>query len=171
MKKPIMIWVLVAILISSIVYSGFATHNWLEGERIRNQTLNDVVNFSNDHLVELTDMGSVIEYWIEPGTADELVMGGALGYVSSARTLYYSSGMLRDLTDDKKYQSFETAMDNLQAFFTQVNNRSDRKEILATYLDVLKQMDEILKRSLPIDKLTLADAVELSGLSGNLAWA
>jgi hypothetical protein len=169
MKKSILI--VIAILIAVVAYSSFATHNWVEGERIRNQTLNDVVNFSNDHLMELTDMGPVIEYWIEPGTADELVMGGASGYVSSARTLYYSSGMLRDLTDDKKYQFFETAMNNLQAFFIKVNNRSDRKEILATYLDVLKQMDERLKRSLPIDKLTLADAVELFGLSGNLAYA
>jgi len=168
MKKPITKQVIAVILILFIAYSGFATYNWLEGEKIRNYALSDVVYFADDSLVELTDMGSVAEYWIQPDTADELVMGGALGYWRHARTLYYSSGMLRTLTNDERYRLFGMAMNNLQAFFTELNNRSDRKEILTTNLDVLKQMDDILEEILTINNLTLADAEKLLELSGNL---
>jgi hypothetical protein len=168
MKNPVTKWVIVVILVLVMGYSGFATYNWLEREKMRNYALSDVVYFADDSVVELTDMGSVAEYWIEPDTTDELVMGGALGYWRDARTLRYASGMLRDLTNDEKYRLFETAMHNLEGFFVEVNNRSDRKEILTTNLDVLSQMGDILEETLPIDNLTLVDAENLLELAGNL---
>ena len=76
--------------------------------------------------------------------------------------------MLHDLTNDEKYWLFGTAMMNLQDFFIGVNNRPNRKEILTTNLDALKQMDDILEEILAINNLTLADAEKLLELSGNL---
>jgi len=168
MKKPTGKWVIVAILISFIAYSGFATYNWLEGERIENRTLNDAIRCSDMPLWELSDVRFVAESLIEPDVTDELLRERINQYFSHARTLSYSSSMLQALTNDEKYRLFETAMNNLQAFFIGVNSGPDGKEILTTNLDVLKQMGDILEETLPIDNLTLADAEKLFEVSMNL---
>jgi len=168
MKKPIRKWVIVVILIFFIVYSGFATYNWLEGERIENRTLNYAIYLSDIPLWELSDVGFVAEYLIKPDTTDELLVARISQYFFHTRTLSYSSSMLHALTNDEKYRLFETAMSNLQAFFIGVNNRPNGKEILTTNLDALKQMDDILEEILAINNLTLADAEKLLQLSGHL---
>jgi hypothetical protein len=168
MKKPIRKWVIVAILILFIVYSGFATYNWLEGERIENSTLNNAIHISDIPLWELSAVGLVAESLIEPDTTDELLRERITKYFFHARTLSYSSSMLHALTNDEKYRLFGTAMSNLQAFFIGVNNGLNGKEILTTNLDALKQMDDILEEILLINNLTLADAEKLLQLSGNL---
>ena len=168
MKKPITKWVIVAILILLIAYSGFATYNWLEGERIENGTLNYAIHLSDIPLWELSDVGFVAESLIKTDTTDELLRERITQYFSHARTLSYSSSMLHALTNDEKYRLFETAMSNLQAFFIGVNNRPNGKGILTTNLDALKQMDDIFEEILAINNLTLADAEKLLQLSGNL---
>jgi len=168
MKQPIRKWVIVVILIFFIAYSGFATYNWLEGERIENGTLNDIIHLSDIPLWELSDVGFVAESLIKPDTMDELLRERITQYSFHARTLSYSSSMLHALTNDEKYRLFETAMSNLQAFFIGVNNGPNGKEILTTNLDALKQTDDILEEILLIDSLTLADAEKLLQLSGNL---
>jgi len=168
MKKLITKWVIVAILILLIAYSGFATYNWLEEERIRSYTVNDVVYLSDMSLVDLGDVGLGAEYLTKPDTTDELVRESTLRYFWHARTLYYSSGMLRVLTNDDKYRLFQIAMSNLQAFFIEAYNGPNRKEILTTNLATLKQMDDTLGEILRINNLTLADAEKLLALSGNL---
>lgn len=168
MKQPIRKWVIVVILIIFIVYSGFATYNWLEGERIENGTLNYAMHLSDIPLWELSDVGFVAEYLIKSDTTDELLVERISQYFFHARTLFYSSSMLHALTNDEKYWLFGTAMMNLQDFFIGVNNRPNRKEILTTNLDGLKQMDDILEEILAINNLTLADAEKLLQLSGNL---
>jgi hypothetical protein len=168
MKKPITKWVIVAILILFIAYSGFATYKWLEAERIESIMLNDAIGLSDFSLLELRDLGFVAEYWIKPDTTDELLREELLKYFLHARTLSYSSRILRALTDDEKYSLFGTAMHNLQYFFIGVINRPNRKEILTTNLDALKQMDDALEEILRINSLTLADAEEFLQLSGNL---
>ena len=168
MKQPIRKWVIVVILICFIAYSGFATYNWLEGERIENGTLNDIIHLSDIPLWELSDVGFVAESLIKPDTMDELLRERITQYFFHARTLSYSSSMLHALTNDEKYRLFETAMSNLQAFFIGVNNGQNGKEILTTNLDALKQTDDILEEILLIDSLTLADAEKLLQLSGNL---
>jgi len=168
MKKPITKWIIVAILILFIAYSGFATYNWLEGERIENRTLNDAIHLSDIPLWELSHVGFVAESLIKPDATDELLRERITQYFFHARTLSYSSSMLQALTNDEKYRLFETAMSNLQAFFIGVNSGSNGKEILATNLDALKQMDDTLEEILAVNNLTLADAEMLLGLSGNL---
>jgi adenylate kinase family enzyme len=170
MKKPIRKWVIVAILILFIAYSGFATYNWLEGERIESYTLNDAVYLSVAPLRELSAVGFDAEYLIESDATDELLRERITKYFFHASTLFYSSSMLHTLTDDEKYWLFERAMINLQSFFVGVSNDrpDDMKEILTTNLDTLKQMDDILEEILRIDNLTLADAEKLLELSGNL---
>jgi hypothetical protein len=168
MKKPITKWVIVAILILFIAYSGFATYNWLEGERIANGTLNDAIYLSDIPLAELGDVGLVAEYLMKPSTTDELIEERMSRYFFHARTLFYSSSMLQALTNDEKYWLFETAMSNLQAFFMGANNSPNRKVILTTNLDAMKQMGDILEEILAINNVTLADAEELLELSGNL---
>jgi hypothetical protein len=168
MKKPITKWVIVAILILLITYSGFATYNWLEGERIANGTLNDAIYLSDIPLAELGDVGLVAEYLMKPSTTDELIEERMSQYFFHARTLFYSSSMLQALTNDEKYWLFETAMSNLQAFFMGANNSPNRKVILTTNLDAMKQMGDILEEILAINNVTLADAEELLELSGNL---
>jgi hypothetical protein len=168
MKKPNTKWIIVAILILFIAYSGFATYNWLERERIENRTLNDAIHLSDIPLSELGDVGLVTEYLIKPDTTDELLEERMSQYFLHARVLSYSSSMLHTLTNDEKYRLFETAMSNLQAFFIGVNNSANGKVILATNLEALKQMDDILEEILAINNLTAADAEELLELSGNL---
>jgi hypothetical protein len=169
MKQPIRKWVIVVILIIFIVYSGFATYNWLEGERIENGTLNYAIHLSDIPLWELSDVGFVAEYLIKPDTTDELLVARISQYSFHARTLFYSSSMLHALTNDEKYWLFGTAMRNLQEFFIGVvNDRPNMKEILTTNLDALKQMDDILEEILAINNLTLADAEKLLELSGDL---
>ena len=168
MNKPIAKRVIVVILILFIVYSSFATYNWLEGERIENRTLNDAIDLSDIPLWELSDVGFVAEYLIKPDTTDELFVERIYQYFICARTLSYSSSMLHTLTNDEKYRLFETAMINLRAFFMDVHNRPNGKGILTTNLDTLKQMDDILEEILRINNLTLADAEKLLQLSGNL---
>ena len=168
MKQPIRRWLIVVILIFFIAYSGFATYNWLEGERIENGTLNDIIHLSDIPLWELSDVGFVAESLIKPDTMDELLRERITQYFFHARTLSYSSSMLHALTNDEKYRLFETAMSNLQAFFIGVNNGPNGKEILTTNLDALKQTDDILEEILLIDSLTLTDAEKLLQLSGNL---
>jgi len=170
MKKPITKRVIVAILILFIVYSGFATYNWLEGERIENRTLNGAIHLSDIHLWELSNVGYVAEYLIKHDTTDELLREKIIKYFFHARTLSYSSSMLHALTNDEKYWLFGTAMRNLQMFFIGVadDRPDDMKETLTTNLDALKQMDDILEEILQINNLTLADAEELLQLSGNL---
>jgi hypothetical protein len=168
MKKPITKWVIVAILILLITYSGFATYNWLRGERIANGTLNDAIYLSDIPLAELGDVGLVAEYLMKPSTTDELIEERMSRYFFHARTLFYSSSMLQALTNDEKYWLFETAMSNLQAFFMGANNSPNRKVILTTNLDAMKQMGDILEEILAINNVTLADAEELLELSGNL---
>ena len=168
MKKPITKWVIVVILILFIVYSGFATYNWLEGERIENSTLNNAISLSDIPLWELSDVGLVAESLIEPDTTDELLRERIIQYFFHARTLSYSSSMLHSLTNNEKYWLFGTAMSNLEAFFVGVSNGPNRKEILTTNLDTLKQMDDILEETLWINDLTLADAEKFLQLSGNL---
>lgn len=168
MKKPITKWVIVAILVLFIAYSGFATYNWLEGERIENRTLNDAIYLSDIPLLELSDVGSVAESLIEPDVTDELLTERITQYLFHARTLTYSSSMLHALTNDEKYRLLATGMSNLQAFFGEVHNGPNSKEILTTNLDALKQIGDVLEETLPIDNLTLADAEELLGLSGDL---
>ena len=168
MRKPITKWVIVAILILFITYSGFATYNWLQGERIASGTLNDAIYLSDIPLAQLGDVGLVAEYLMKPSTTDELVEERMSQYFFHARTLFYSSSMLQALTNDEKYWLFETAMSNLQAFFMGVNNSPNRKVILTTNLDALKQMGDILEEILAINNVTLADAEELLELSGNL---
>ena len=170
MKQPIRKWVIVVILIFFIAYSGFATYNWLEGERIENGTLNDIIHLSDIPLRELSDVGFVAESLIKPDTMDELLRERITQYFFHARTLSYSSSMLHALTNDEKYRLFGTAMRNLQTFFIAVadDRPDDMKETLTTNLDALKQMDDILEEILQINNLTLADAEELLQLSGNL---
>ena len=168
MKQPIRKWVIVVILIFFIAYSGFATYNWLEGERIENGTLNDIIHLSDIPLWELSDVGFVAESLIKPDTMDELLRERITQYFFHARTLSYSSSMLHALTNDEKYRLFVSAMSNLQAFFIGVNNGPNGKEILTTNLDALKQTDDIFEEILLIDSLTLADAEKLLQLSGNL---
>jgi hypothetical protein len=168
MKKPIMKRVIVVILILFIVYSGFATYNWLEGERIASRTLNDAIDLSDIPLWELSDVGFVAESLIKTDATDELLRERITQYFFHARTLFYSSSMLHALTNDHKYWLFRTAMHNLQGFFTEVNNRPNIREILTTNLDALKQMDDTLEEILAINNLTLADTEKLLQLSGNL---
>jgi len=168
MKQPIRKWVIVVTLIFFIAYSGFATYNWLEGERIENGTLNDIIHLSDIPLRELSDVGFVAESLIKPDTMDELLRERITQYFFHARTLSYSSSMLHTLTNDEKYRLFETAMSNLQDFFIGVNNGPNGKEILTTNLDTLKQMDDTLEGILRINNLTLADAEKILQLSGNL---
>jgi len=168
MKKPITKWVIVAILILLIAYSGFATYNWLEGERIEDRILNNAIDLSDIPLWELSAVGFGAEYLIESDATDELLREELLQYFFHARTLDYSSSMLRALTDDEKYSLFGTAMMNLQDFFRRVRDRPNRKEILMTNLDTLKQMDDTLEEILRIDELTLADAEKIVELAGNL---
>jgi len=169
MKKPITKRVIVVILILFIVYSGFATYNWLEGERIENRTLNGAIHLSDIPLWELSDVGFVAESLIKPDATDELLRERITQYFFHARTLYYSSSILRALTNDEKYRLFGTAMMNLRDFFIGVvNDRPNRKEILTTNLDAMKQMDDILEEILAINDLTLTDAEKLLQLSGNL---
>jgi len=170
MKKPITKWVIVAILILFIAYSGFATYNWLEGERIENGTLNYAIYLSDLPLWELSDVGLVAEYLIKPDTTDELLRERIYQYSFHARTLSYASRMLHALTNDEKYSLFGTAMRNLQMFFAEVGNDrpDDSKETLTTNLDALKQMDDILEEILTINNLSLADAEKLLELAGNL---
>ena len=168
MKQPIRKWVIVVILIFFIAYSGFATYNWLEGERIENGTLNDIIHLSDIPLWELSDVGFVAESLIKPDTMDELLRERITQYFFHARTLSYSSSILDALTNDEKYWLFGSAMDNIQAFFIRVNSTPNGKEILTTNLDALTQMDDILEEILAINNLTLADAEKLLELSGNL---
>ena len=168
MKKPIRKWVIIAILILFIAYSGFATYNWLEGERVETRMLNAAIDLSDIPLWELSAVGFVAEYLIESDATDEHLREELLQYFFHARTLRYSSRMLRALTDDEKYSLFGTAMMNLQDFFSRVRDRPNRKEILTTNLDTMKQMDDILEEILRINDLTLADAEKLLQLSGNL---
>jgi hypothetical protein len=168
MKKPSTKWVIIAILILFIAYSGFATYNWLEGERIENLTLNDAIDLSTVPLLELRVVGFSAEYLINHDTTDELLREKIIQYLFHATTLSHSSSMLCALTNDEKYWLFGTAMHNLQGFFVGVSNRPNRKEILTTNLDTMKQMDDILEGVLRIDNLTLADAENLVELAGNL---
>jgi hypothetical protein len=170
MKKPITKWVIVAILILFIVYSGFATYNWLEGERIENRTLNNAIYLSDIPLCELSAVGFGTEYLINSDATDELLRGRITQYFFHARTLSYASRMLHALTSDEKYSLFGTAMRNLWYFFMGVGNDrpDDMKEVLTTNLDTLKQMDDILEGILQINNLTLADAEKLLQISGNL---
>jgi len=170
MKKPITKWVIVAILILFIAYSGFATYNWLEGERIENRTLNGAIDLSDIPLWELSAVGFAAESLIKPDATDELLRERITKYFFHARTLSYSSSMLHALTNDEKYRLFGTAMRNLQMFFIGVadDRPDDIKETLTTNLDALKQLDDILEEILRINNLTLADAEELLQLSGNL---
>jgi hypothetical protein len=171
MKKPIRKWGIVTILILLIAYSGFATYNWLQAERVQSYALNDVIYLADDSLVELSDMGLGAEYLIKPDTTDELLRETVIRYFSHARTLSYASRVLRDLTNDEKYQFFGTAMINLELFLVDVSNErpDDMKEILATNVDTVKQMGDTLEGIFQIDGLTLADATGLLGLSRNLA--
>jgi len=168
MKKPITKWVIVTMLILFIAYSGFATYNWLEGERIENHMLNNAIHLSDIPLWEMSDVGFVAEYLIKPDTTDELLRERITQYFFHARTLSYSSSILNALTNDLKYLLFGSAMDNIQAFFIRVNSTPNGKGILTTNLDALKQMDDILEEILAINNLTLADAEKLLELSGNL---
>jgi hypothetical protein len=168
MKKPITKRVIVVILILFIVYSGFATYNWLEGERIASRTLNDAIDLSDIPLWELSEVGFVAESLIKTDATDELLRERITQYFFHARTLFYSSSMLHALTNDEKYWLFGTAMSNLQGFFTEVKNRPNSREILTTNLDALMQMDDILEEILRINNLTLADAEKFLQLSGNL---
>jgi len=155
-------------LILFIAYSGFATYNWLEGERIENRMLNDAIHLSDIPLWEMSDVGFVAEYLIKPDATDELLRERITQYFFHARTLSYSSSILDALTNDEKYWLFGSAMDNIQAFFIRVNSTPNGKEILTTNLDALTQMDDILEEILAINNLTLADAEKLLELSGNL---
>jgi len=169
MKKPITKWVIVAILILLIAYSGFATYNWLEGERrIEDPMANYTIHFSSIPLWELSDMGSVAEYLIKPDTTDELLRERITQYFFHARALFNSSKVLHALTSDGKYWLLGIAMHNLQGFFSGMNNKPNGKEILTANLDVLKQMDNALDGIPTIGNLTLADAEKLLQLSGNL---
>jgi len=170
MKKPITKWIIVAIFILLIAYSGFATYNWLEGERIQNRTLNSAIDLSDIPLWELSAVGLVAESLIEPDTTDELLNERITKYFFHARTLYYSSSILRVLTNNEKYGLFGTAMFNLNRFFVGLSGDrpDDMKEILTTNLDVLKQMDDTLEEILRINDLTLADAEKIFQLSHNL---
>jgi hypothetical protein len=161
-------------LILFIAYSGFATYKWLEAERIgegiENRMLNDAIDLSDIPLWELSTVGLVAEYLIEPDTTGELLNARIYQYCFHARTLSYTSGMLNALTNDEKYQLVGTAMRNFQMFFVGVaNDRLDNmKESLTTNLDTLKQMDDTLEKILRINYLTLADAEKILQLSGNL---
>jgi hypothetical protein len=174
MKKPITKWVIVAILILFIAYSGFATYKWLEAERIEEgievRMLNDAIDISDIPLWELSQVGLVAEYLITPDTTGELLNARIYQYFYHARTLSYSSRILHTLTDDEKYQLFGAAMRSLQMFFIGVGNDrpDDMKETLTTNLDALKQMDDTLEEILRINSLTLADAEKILQLSGNL---
>ena len=170
MKKPSTKWVIVVILILFVAYSGFATYNWLEGERIEDRTLNDAIYLSVAPLRELSAVGFDAEYLIESDATDELLREKILQYFFHAGTLFYSSSMLHALTNDEKYSLFGTAMRNLWYFFMGVGNDrpDDMKEVLTTNLDTLKQMDDMLEGVLRIDNLTLADAEKILQLSGNL---
>jgi hypothetical protein len=170
MKKPITKWVIIAILILLIAYSGFATYNWLEQERIENRALNNAIDLSDIPLWELSAVGSAAEYLIETDTTGEFLNERITKYFFHARTLQYSSSILRALTNDEKYGLFGTAMFNLNRFFAGLSGDrpDDMKEILTTNLDTLKQMDDTLEEVLRINYLTLADAEKILQLSGNL---
>ena len=170
MKKPITKWILVAILILFIAYSGFATYNWLEGERIQDLTLNDAIDLSGLPLLELRAVGGSAEYLIESDATDELLNERITKYFFHATSLSHSSNILHALTDDEKYWLFGTAMHILHSFFVQLSGDrpDDMKEILTTNLDTLKQVDDTLEEILRIDHLTLADAEKILQLSGNL---
>jgi len=130
--------------------------------------LNSAIDLSDIPLWEMSAVGFGAEYLIESDATDELLREKILQYFFHARTLYYSSSILHTLTDDEKYSLFGTAMMNLKDFFIRVRDRPNRKEILTTNLDALKQMDNTLEEILRINDLTLADAEKLLQLSGNL---
>jgi hypothetical protein len=168
MKQPIRKWVIVAILILLVAYSGFATYNWLEGERIENRTLNSAIDLSDIPLWELSAMGFEAEYLIESDATDKLLRERITRYFFHAITLSHSSSILHTLTNDEKYWLFERAMYKLNSFFIGINNEPNMKEILTTNLAALKQMDDTLEEILRINNLTLADTEKLLELSGNL---
>ncbi len=168
MKKPITKWILIAILILFSAYSGFATYNWLEAERIQDITLNYAVDLSSLPLLELRAVGFSAEYLIEADATDEHLSEETLQYFFHTWTLHHSSNILHALTDDEKYSIYGTAMMKLQDFFLEVRDRPNKKEILTTNLDTLKQIDDTLEEILRIDYLTLADAEKILELSGNL---
>ena len=168
MKKPITKWVIIAIFILLIAYSGFATYNWMEAERIQSRTLNNAVDLSDIPSWELSAVGFGTEYLIESDATDEHLREETLQYFFHTRTLRYSSNILHALTDDEKYSIYGTAMVNLQDFFLEVRDRPNIKEILTTNLDTLKQIDDALEEILRIDHLTLGDAEKILQLSGNL---
>ena len=170
MKKPAMKWVIVTALILLVGYSSYATYNWSHAERMQAYAVNNVVYLADYSLAELIDMGLGAEYLTKSDTTDEFLRETIIRYSLDARTLSYASRVLRDLTDDKKYPQFETAMRNLQLFLVDLSNErpDDMKEILTTNLDTVKQMGDRPEGVFQIDYLTLADAVELVGLSRNL---
>jgi hypothetical protein len=170
MRKPITKWVIVAVLISLVGYSGYATYNWLDRQRIDNGILNGAIDLSDFPLAELGSVGLVGEYSVEHDTTGELLNERLYLYFSHARTLAHCSAVLHALTNDEKYQLLGTAMMNLGYFFVDVaNGRLDDMEgTLTDNLDTIKQMGNILDGVLQIDRLTLTNAEQLLQLSDNL---
>ena len=160
-------WAIAWIFILLIVYSGFVTYNWLEGEREKRVMMNYAIAISDIPLRELSEMGSMLEYLIERNTKD-LLKERISKYQFHARTLYYSSSILYTLTQDEKYQIFKIAMRNLESFFISVNNKPNTKEIIENNLNVLKQMGYILNTLNRINNLVLINAEKLLELSKEL---
>ena len=162
-------WVIASFLILLIVYSGFVTYSWLEGEKKKKVMMSYAIAISDIPLRELSEMGSMLEYLKEHNTED-LLKERISRYQFHARTLHYSSSMLYTLTRDKEYQIFRTTMRNLESFFISVNNKPNTKEIIENNLNVLKQMGHILNTINRIDNLTLIDAEKLLKLSEELKY-
>jgi len=162
-------WVIALLFILLIVYSGFVTYNWLEGEKEKKVMMSYAIAISDIPLRELSEMESTLEY-LREYNAEDLLKERISKYQFHARTLYYSSSILYTLTQDEKYQIFRTTMRNLESFLISVNNKPNTKEIIENNLNVLKQMGYILNTINRINNLTLMDAENLLKLSEELKY-
>ena len=162
-------WVIALLFILLIVYSGFVTYNWLEGEKEKKVMMSYAIAISDIPLRELSEMEATLEY-LREYNAEDLLKERISKYQFHARTLYYSSSILYTLTQDEKYQIFRTTMRNLESFLISVNNKPNTKEIIENNLNVLKQMGYILNTINRINNLTLMDAENLLKLSEELKY-
>jgi len=167
-KQVIMRQGFALVLIILTIYSGIVTYMWSEEKVKEEAMMNYAIALADIPLMELADAGSMLEYLIEHNPTDELLEERVSTYLFHARTVSYSSAMLYASTKDEKYQLFRTAMSNLKAFFITASNKPNIKELLENNLNVLKEMEEILKGTKRISELTFVDAEKILELSTEL---
>jgi len=168
MKQGIFKWGIVLVLISLIIYAGFATYLWWDGEGKKNVIMSYASDLATIPLFELADAGLAFEYLMKHNDTDIILKERISIYSFHARTLSYSSNMLYTLTKDEKYRLFATAMKNIEDFFITAKNKPDSKKILNNNLTVLRQIGDILKKYRSINDLTYMDSEKLLELSNQL---